>query len=63
MPDRPAHDLRYAMDTGKIQAELGWRPEVELERGLRQTVRWYLEHGAWIEEIRGRTDAGQRLGL
>lgn len=61
--DRPAHDLRYAVDNTKIQTELGWRPEVELERGLRQTVQWYLEHEAWVEEIRARTDAGERLGL
>jgi dTDP-glucose 4,6-dehydratase len=41
--DRPGHDRRYAIDSGKIQRELGWRPQESFESGLRKTVRWYLE--------------------
>jgi dTDP-glucose 4,6-dehydratase len=41
--DRPGHDRRYAIDSGKIRRELGWRPQESFESGLRKTVRWYLE--------------------
>jgi dTDP-glucose 4,6-dehydratase len=41
--DRPGHDRRYAIDSRKIQSELGWRPGESFESGLRRTVRWYLE--------------------
>jgi dTDP-glucose 4,6-dehydratase len=50
--DRPGHDRRYAIDASKISRELGWKPAAEFEAGLRQTVRWYLEHAAWIENVR-----------
>jgi dTDP-glucose 4,6-dehydratase len=50
--DRPGHDRRYAIDASKISRELGWRPEAEFERGLRQTVAWYLENSGWVENIR-----------
>ncbi len=50
--DRPGHDRRYAVDTGKIREELGWAPEVDFEEGLRRTVAWYLEHGDWIRRVR-----------
>jgi dTDP-glucose 4,6-dehydratase len=59
--DRPGHDQRYAMDTTKIQAELGWRPRESFESGLDKTVRWYLDNPAWWQAIRGY--AGDRLGL
>lgn len=52
--DRPGHDWRYALDTGKIESQLGWRPRVSLEEGLRQTVNWYLSHGDWLERVRSR---------
>lgn len=45
--DRPGHDRRYAIDTSKIQRELGWQPKVTLAVGLRETVKWYLRHDAW----------------
>jgi len=49
--DRPGHDRRYAMDTHKIERELGWRPRETLETGIRKTVQWYLAHEAWIREV------------
>ena len=49
--DRPGHDRRYAMDTSKIEAELGWRPAESLESGLRKTVQWYLDNGDWTASV------------
>ncbi|MBI3901610.1 MAG: dTDP-glucose 4,6-dehydratase [Nitrosomonadales bacterium] len=49
--DRPGHDRRYAIDARKIERELGWKPVETFETGIRKTVRWYLDHGAWIEHI------------
>jgi dTDP-glucose 4,6-dehydratase len=49
--DRPGHDRRYAIDTSRIGAELGWSPRVPLEQGLQQTVRWYLDHPAWVRQV------------
>ena len=50
--DRPGHDRRYAIHCGKIKDELGWRPSVSFEDGLRRTVHWYLENTPWIEHVR-----------
>jgi dTDP-glucose 4,6-dehydratase len=50
--DRPGHDRRYAIDARKIERELGWRPAEGFEGGLRKTVAWYLQNGAWIENVR-----------
>ncbi len=50
--DRPGHDRRYAIDASKITRELGWRPSEQFETGLRKTVRWYLDHADWIENLR-----------
>jgi len=50
--DRPGHDRRYAMNIEKIGVELGWQPKHALKEGLLKTVRWYLEHGDWIQAIR-----------
>ena len=49
--DRPGHDRRYAIDDSKIAGELQWRPAVSFEDGIRQTVRWYLDHGDWVESV------------
>jgi dTDP-glucose 4,6-dehydratase len=49
--DRPGHDRRYAIDAGKIERELGWRPAETFETGIRRTVQWYLEHGDWVAEV------------
>ena len=61
--DRPGHDLRYAIDPARIRAELGWRPSVTVEEGLRRTVRWYLENEGWWRALQNRAGVGQRLGV
>jgi dTDP-glucose 4,6-dehydratase len=53
VPDRPGHDRRYAIDAGKIERELGWRPAESFTSGIRKTVRWYLENAAWVEAATG----------
>lgn len=50
--DRPGHDLRYAIDPAKITRELGWSPRENFETGLRKTVRWYLDHEGWVNQVR-----------
>jgi dTDP-glucose 4,6-dehydratase len=50
--DRPGHDRRYAIEPALAEAELGWRPTVDFESGLAQTVAWYREHTEWVERIR-----------
>ena len=49
--DRKGHDLRYAIDPSKIHEELGWLPETKFADGIEKTIRWYLDHAAWCEEI------------
>lgn len=49
--DRPGHDRRYAMDSRKIESELGWRPRETFESGIRKTVEWYLAHEGWIAQV------------
>lgn len=49
--DRPGHDFRYAIDCSKIEAELGFRPKHTFEEGLRETIRWYLDNEAWVENV------------
>ena len=49
--DRPGHDRRYAIDARKITAQLGWKPRETFETGLERTVRWYLDHAAWVAEV------------
>ena len=61
--DRPGHDRRYAIDAGKIERELRWRPEETLETGMEKTVRWYLENRWWCEAALSRGYRGERLGL
>ena len=60
--DRPGHDARYAIDPSRIRAELGWRPSVTVEEGLRRTVRWYLDNEAWWRPLLARKGVGERLG-
>jgi dTDP-glucose 4,6-dehydratase len=63
VPDRPGHDLRYAMDIAKIERELGWRPSVAFDEGIERTLSWYLDNAPWWQAIRERGFAGGRLGL
>jgi dTDP-glucose 4,6-dehydratase len=61
--DRPGHDARYAIDAGKIGRELGWKPSYTFEKGLRDTVRWYLDNKTWWERVRSGVYRGERLGV
>jgi dTDP-glucose 4,6-dehydratase len=49
--DRPGHDRRYAIDASRIADELGWRPARTFEAGIRETVRWYLDHARWVADV------------
>lgn len=49
--DRLGHDMRYAIDSRKLQTELGWEPSLQFEEGIEKTVRWYLDHQDWIDNI------------
>ncbi|HLT99883.1 MAG TPA: dTDP-glucose 4,6-dehydratase [Burkholderiaceae bacterium] len=60
--DRPGHDLRYAIDAGKIQRELGWKPAETFESGLRKTVRWYLDNQEWCRHVQDGSYQRERLG-
>ncbi|MGX0977798.1 dTDP-glucose 4,6-dehydratase [Roseovarius sp. MBR-51] len=60
--DRPGHDARYAIDPSRIRDELGWRPSVTVEEGLRRTVAWYLENESWWRALEAREGVGKRLG-
>jgi len=61
--DRPGHDLRYAIDSTKIQKELGWTPKETFNTGIRKTVIWYLENQDWWKNIQNKKYQQQRLGL
>jgi dTDP-glucose 4,6-dehydratase len=60
--DRPGHDRRYAIDSTKIQQELGWQPQVEIESGLRHTIRWYLDNRDWCQQVLADKYNLERLG-
>ena len=60
--DRPGHDRRYAIDPDRIRNELGWRPSVTVEEGLRRTVEWYLDNEDWWRPLLDRDGVGKRLG-
>ncbi|MFU8777160.1 MAG: dTDP-glucose 4,6-dehydratase [Roseovarius sp.] len=60
--DRPGHDARYAIDPARIRQELGWRPSVTVDEGLRRTVRWYLDNEDWWRALMARDGVGKRLG-
>ena len=61
--DRPGHDRRYAIDAGKIERELGWKPRETFEKGLEKTVEWYLDNEAWTASILSGAYRLERLGL
>lgn len=54
VPDRPGHDRRYAIDASKIEKHLGWVPAHKFEEGIRETVRWYLDHQDWVRTVVGK---------
>ena len=49
--DRAGHDLRYAIDSTKLQKELGWEPSLQFEEGIEKTVKWYLENQDWMDNV------------
>jgi dTDP-glucose 4,6-dehydratase len=63
VPDRPGHDRRYAIDASKIRRELGWTPGHTFESGLSDTIRWYLDHRDWCEQVQAGRYGRERLGL
>ena len=60
--DRPGHDRRYAIDSSKLQQELGWRPAQTFESGIAQTVDWYLDHQPWVQRVLDGSYRMERLG-
>ena len=60
--DRPGHDRRYAINSAKLQSELGWTPAETFESGLDKTIRWYLENRAWCERVSADKYGRERLG-
>jgi dTDP-glucose 4,6-dehydratase len=61
--DRPGHDIRYAIDAGKIERELGWLPQETFESGIRKTVEWYLANESWWQRVLNGSYQGERLGI
>jgi dTDP-glucose 4,6-dehydratase len=61
--DRPGHDRRYAIDSAKIEREVGWRPRIDFSEGLAATVAWYVAREDWWGPIRAGRYGGERLGL
>ena len=61
--DRPGHDRRYAIDSGKLKRELGWEPEETFESGLRRALDWYLDHPEWCRRVTDGSYLGERLGV
>jgi dTDP-glucose 4,6-dehydratase len=64
--DRPGHDLRYAIDSRKIERELGWTPTETFESGLERTVRWYLDNRTWLAKVvlgSGKDNPVRRFGV
>jgi dTDP-glucose 4,6-dehydratase len=61
--DRPGHDYRYAIDSAKIERDLGWRPTETFDSGLRKTVAWYRANEEWLTRVQSGVYRGERLGL
>jgi len=60
--DRPGHDRRYAIDASKLQNELGWKPAHTFERGIADTVDWYLDHQDWVQRVLDGSYRLERIG-
>jgi dTDP-glucose 4,6-dehydratase len=56
--DRPGHDFRYAIDCSKIKKELGWHPDHDFSRGIKETVAWYMQNSSWLETVTEKTSGG-----
>lgn len=56
VPDRPGHDKRYAVDAGKLEGTLGWKPQHSFDEALPRTVRWYVDHPEWIANAKARQE-------
>ncbi len=63
VPDRQAHDLRYALDESRIREELGYRPEVPFASGLKDVVDWYRDHEDWWQPVKARTSSTPQAAL
>jgi dTDP-glucose 4,6-dehydratase len=61
--DRPGHDRRYAIDSSKMQRELGWTPKETFESGLLKTVKWYLDNIGWCQNVQNGSYQRERLGV
>jgi len=61
--DRPGHDSRYAINSRKIERELGWRPDETFESGIKKTVHWYLNNAEWCNSVSNKKERNKRLGL
>ncbi len=57
VPDRPGHDCRYLLDSGKIARDIGWQPVIDFEEGMRETIQWYVEHQEWWQTIQQKADS------
>jgi dTDP-glucose 4,6-dehydratase len=60
--DRPGHDQRYAIDSSKLQKQLGWQPSESFSSGIKKTVLWYLDNKTWSDRVLDGSYQGQRLG-
>jgi dTDP-glucose 4,6-dehydratase len=63
VPDRPGHDLRYAIDATKLESELSWHSEENFDSGIRKTISWYLDNKWWWGPLREKVYGGERIGL
>ena len=61
--DRPGHDQRYAVDSDKIKSDLNWKPQINFNLGLKQTIKWYIDNDVWWKETFKENYSGNRIGL
>ena len=57
VPDRPGHDCRYLLDSRKITDDVGWKPKIPFEVGMRETIQWYVENQEWWRAIQQKVDS------
>ena len=61
--ERPGHDFRYAIDSGKINTQLNWHPVESFDSGLEKTIAWYIDNTKWWNQIQNNTYRQERLGV